>query len=340
MATSLVGHRSFFNSTVYGVIEKMEAMEADPVFSLAREESHTTSTGDTVNWTSETLSTYLDIVPAGGDIPETPVTEGDQLARTYFSIKGHMRVEYEAYLHNKLDLMLDKAEDLAEGAMNTASLCLCGQLLTNVSATTQTIRGTVQNISCADTLAPASASHTVPGLAGSTFTTIVSGNPGLSDTALDTAIQTIIANNVDQAGINRPTGGDFVLVIGENATMIKKAQQLTGSTLSPETANNAINVYSGGTMDFVVLKNSARNSAGAYSTTSQYYWLLTTRKALKRNLRFRWAARPSNPMEGIFPKFREKNLDSYIYVFARLVYGMPRWAGMAWSLSSVKPTTT
>src|SRR3990167_11117280 len=137
MATSLIGHRSFFNSTVYGVIQKMEAMVADPVFSLAREEDHTTSTGDTVNWTSETLSTYLDIVPAGGDIPETPVTEGDQLARTYFSIKGHMKVEYEAYLHNKLDLMLDKGEDLAEGAMNTAALCLCGQILTNADATTQ-----------------------------------------------------------------------------------------------------------------------------------------------------------------------------------------------------------
>lgn len=339
MATSLAGHRSFFNSTVYGVIEKMEAMEVDPIFSLAREEAHTTSTGDTVNWTSETLSTYLDIVPAGGDIPETPVTEGDQLARTYFSIKGHMRVEYEAYLHNKLDLMLDKAEDLAEGAMNTAALCLCGQLLDNADATTQTIKGVVQTISCADTLAPASASHTVPGRAGATFTTVVTSNPALSDTALDTARQIIIANNVDQAGVNRPAKADL-LVIPENATMIKKAQQLTGSVLSPETANNAINVYSGGRMDFIVLSQSPRNGAGQYDTDEQYHWLLTSRKALKRNLRYRWAARPSNPMEGIFPKFREKNLDSYIYMFARLVYGMPRWAGMAYSHTTTKPTTT
>lgn len=339
MATNLSGHRSFFNSTVYTVIEKMEAMEIDPIFSLGREEAHSTGTGDTVNWTSETLSTYLDIVTPGGDIPETPVTEGDQLARTYFSIKGHMKVEYEAYLHNKLDLMLDKAEDLAEGAMNTAALCLCGQLLTNADATTQTILGVSQTISCADTLAPASASHTVPGKAGSTFTTVVTSNPALSDTALDTAMQIIKANNVDQAGVNRPAKADL-LVIPDNATMIKKAQQLTGSTLSPETANNAINVYSGGTMDFVVLTQSPRDGSGAYSTAEQYNWLLTSRKALKRNLRFRWAARPSNPMEGIFPKFREKNLDSYIYMFARLVYGMPRWAGMAYSHTATKPTTT
>lgn len=339
MATSLSGHRSFFNSTVYTVIAKMEAMEVDPIFSLAREEAHTTGTGDTVNWTSETLSTYLDIVTPGGDIPETPVTEGDQLARTYFSIKGHMKVEYEAYLHNKLDLMLDKAEDLAEGAMNTAALCLCGQLLTNADATTQSIKGVTQTISCADTLAPASASHTVPGAAGSTFTTVVTSNPALSDGSLDTATQIIIANNVDQAGVNRPAKADL-LIIPENATMIKKAQQLTGSTLTPETANNAINVYSGGRMDFVVLTQSPRNAAGAYSTAEQYNWLLTSRKALKRNLRYRWAARPSNPMEGIFPKFREKNLDSYIYMFARLVYGLPRWAGMAWSHTSTKPTTS
>ena len=340
MATTLTGYRSFFNSTVYTVIEKMEAMEADPVFSLGREEAHTVGTGDTVNWTSETLSTYLDIVTPGGDIPETPVVEGDQLARTYFSIKGNMAVQYEAYLHNKLDLMMDKAEDLAEAAMNTAALCLCGQLLTNADATTQTIKGVVQTISCADTLAPASASHTVPGASGSTFTTVVTSNPALSDTALDTAHQIIIANNVDQAGVNRPVSSDFILVIPDNATMKKKAMQLTGSTLSPETANNAINVYSGGTMDFVVLKHSPRNAAGAYSTAEQYNWLLTTRKSLKRNLRYRWAARPSKPEQGLFPKYMEKNLDSRIYMFARLVYGLPRWAGMAWSHTATKPTTS
>ena len=312
----------------------------DPVFALGREENHTPGTGDTVNWTSETLSTYLDIVQPGGDIPETPVTEGDQLARTYFSIKGNMAVQYETYLHNKLDLMLDKTDDLAEGAMNTAALCLCGQLLQNVSATTQTILGVTQTISCADTLAPASASHTVPGAAGSTFNTIITGAPALSDTAIDTGIQVLIQNNVDQAGLNRPIGSDFVLVIPDNATMIKKAQQITGSTLSPETANNAINTYSGGRMDFVVLKHAPRNAAGSYTTTGQYQWLITTRKALKRNLRYRWAAKPSKPNEGLFPKYMEKNLDSRIYMFARLVYGLPRWAGMAWSLSTTKPTTS
>ncbi len=340
MATAPIDYRSFFNSTVYAVIEKMETMEADPVFTLGREEDHNVGSGDTVNWTSETLSTYLDIVPAGGDIPETPVIQGDQLARTFFSIKGNMAVTYESYLYNKLGLMFDKSEELAEGAQNTASLCLCGQLLTNASTTTQTVLGVTQNISCADTLAPASASHTVPGAAGQTFTTIVTGTPALSDSSLDTARQVLIANNVDQAGVNRPVGSDFVLVIGENATMIKKAQQLTGSVLSPETPNNAINVYSGGVMDFVVLRNSARNSAGQYSTTSQYYWMLSTKKALKRNFRYRWSMRPSKPGEGLFPKYMEKNLDSRIYVMAGLVYGLPRWAGMAYSLSSTKPTTT
>lgn len=342
MATSLVGYRSFFNSTVYTLIEKMEKMEADPVFSLGREEAHTAGTGDTVNWTSEVLSTYLPIVQPGGDIAEEPVTEGNQLARTYFSIKGNMAVQYESYLHNKLDLMLDKAEDLAEGAMNTASLCLCGQLLTNADATTQTIGSVVQTISCADTLAPGSAAHTVPGRAGATFTTIVTSNPALSDTAVDTAMQILIANNVDQAGVNKPVGGDFVLVVAENSTMIKKAQQLTGSSLSPETANNAVNVYSGGKMDFVVLKHGARNAAGQYETTNtnQYHWLLSTKKSLKRNLRYRWAAKPSIPNQGLFPKYMEKNLDSRIYMFARLVYGLPYWAGMAWSFSTTRPTTS
>jgi len=341
MTLSLAGYRSFFNSTVYSLIEKMQDMENDPIFGLLGEQSHDTSTGDTVNFTSDTLSGYAPIVAPGGDIPESNVVEGDQLARTYFSIKDRMVVEYEAYAHNKLDLMLDRSSDLVEKAMFTASLALSGQLLNNSNATTQTLPGNVvQTISCADTLALGSASHTVPGKPGSTYSNILSGAGPLSDSNLDLLEQQLKESFVDDAGTNRPFTAD-VLIVPDNATMIKKAMQLTGSTLSPETANNAVNIYRGGRLDVVVLKQAPRAADGSYSTAKEYYWALGNKKAIKRAIKYRWAVRPSDVKQGgVVPKFMDKNLDSSIIVYGRMVYGAPRWQGIGFSYSTTKPTTT
>lgn len=340
MALSLVGYRQFFNSTVYSVIEKMTDMEADPIFGLYGEQAHSTDTGDTVNFTSNSLSGYAPIVVPGGDIPESQVTQGDALARQYFSIKDRMVVEYESYLHNKLDEVLDRGSDLVEKAMKTAAQVLSGQLLNNVGSTTMSVGGTTLNIACADTLAPASASHTVPGKAGTTYSNTLASLGALSDVNMDTLEQQIKQNNVDDSGTNHPFTAD-VLIVPDNATMIKKGQQLTMSQLSPETANNAINIYRGSRMDMIVLKEAPRAADGSYDTTKQYYWALGSKKLIKRAFKFRWAMKPSNVKQGgIVPKFMDKNLDSSIIVFGRMVYGMPRWNGIGYSLSVTKPTTT
>lgn len=338
MALSLSGYRSFFDSTVYSLIEKIQDMESDPIFGLLGEQKHDTSTGDTVNFTSDTLSGYAPIVAPGGDIPESNVVEGDQLARTYFSIKDRMVVEYESYVHNKLDLMLERSTDLVEKAMFTASLCLSGQLLNNANATTQAIGTVTQSIACADTFAMGYASHTVPGKSGSTYDNTLTAADSLGDDTLSNLEQKVKAAFVDDAGTNRPFTAD-VLIVPDNAVMIKKGMQLTLSSLVPETANNAVNIYRGGRMDMVVLKQAPRNAVGAYDTTKQYFWAIANKKALKRAIKYRWAVKPSDVKQGgVVPKFMDKNLDSSIIVYGRLVYGAPRWQGIGYSFSTTKPT--
>jgi hypothetical protein len=340
MALNLAGYRSFFNSTVYSVVEKMNETMSNPIFGLLGEQAHTAQTGDTVNFTSDTLSGFAPVVVPGGDIPETNVVEGDTLARTYFSIKDRMVVEYEDYLHNKLDIALERAEDLANRTLDTASLLLSGQLLNNANATTQTAPGgIIQTISTADTLALGSASHTVPGTGSTTYSNVLAGLDALSDTSLTSLEQQLKANNVDDAGTVQPFVADC-LIVPDNADMIKKALQLTGSQLSPESNNNSINIYRGGRLDVVVLKHAPRNVAGGYSTAKQYYWALANKKALKRAIKFRWALRPTDIKQGgIVPKFMDKNLDSSIITMGRLVYGAPRWQGIGYSFSVTKPTT-
>ncbi len=339
MAFTLTGYRHFFNSTVYSVVEKMEELAADPIFSLLGEQAHTPDTGDTVNFTSDTLDGYAPIVATGGDIPEVNVTQGDTLARTYFSIKDRMVVEYETAFHNKLDVALERAEDLASRTLNTASLALSGQLLTNADAVTQTLPdGTVQTISSGDGLALASAAHTVQGTGATTYSNLLSGAGALSESNLTALEQQLKANNVSDAGTIMPFVAD-VLIVPDNADMIKKALQITGSELVSETANNAINVYTGGRLDVVVLKNAPRSASGSYDTTQQYHWCLANKRAVKRAIKYRWALNPTKVSQGgIVPKFMDKNLDSSIIVAGRLVYGAPRWQGLAYSMSTTQPT--
>lgn len=309
----------------------------DPIFGLLGEDPFSTNTGDTVNFTSRTLDGYAPIVSPGGDIPVANVTEGDTLAKPYFSIKDMMTVEYESYVHNKLGLVLDDAMALRERTLNTAALALTGQFLNCANAGTQSIRGTVQTILTADGQYMGDSDHTVPGSGTKTYSNVLTGLDALSETALTSLEQQLKANNPSDGGTIMPFVADL-LFVPDNADMIKKALQLTGSTLVSESNNNAVNIYSGGRLDVAVLKQAPRDAIGGYDTTKQYFWGLANKKQLKRAIKYTWAVKPSDIKQGgLVPKFQDKNLDSSIIVFARLVYGAPRWQGVGYSFSVTKP---
>ena len=337
MATNLTGYRSWFNSTVYYTIEELNKMERDAIFDLGGEISYNTATGDTVNFTGRAFGGYAPVVAPGGTIPETNPVEGDQLAKQFFSIKDRMVVEWESYLHDKLDYVKDDVQGLVDRCMNTPALVLSGALLTFADSGAITMPGgTTYSTLTADGQYLADTDHTVPGSTG-TFRNTTTGANALSDTEITNAIQIGNQNIVNDDGVVAPWNPDTIIV-PNNESMIRKAMEITGSTKVVGTNSNTVNVYEGGRFKLVVLKQAPRRAAGAYDTTAakMYRWALADSRMLKRAFKYAWAAKPS---QNIVPKFQSReNMDSTISVGGRLVFGFPRWQGIVYSLSSSAPT--
>lgn len=338
MATNLSGYRSWFNSTVYYTIEELEKVGGDPIFDLFGEINYSTRTGDTVNFTGRAFGGYSPIVPPGGNIPESNPTEGDQLAKTFLSVKDRMVVEVESFLHDKLDFVKEDASALVERCVSTPALVMSRALLAVPDATTVTLpnsNGLTYATACADTFQLAYASHTVPGAPGSTFSNVLSAASALDDTAISDVIEQGNANIVNDDGQVAPWRPD-TLIIPRQEYMVRKAQELTKSDQVVMSPNNTINVYSGGRFKIVVLERLPATSVGAHTTTGQYYWALADSRMLKRAIKYCWAARPQ---DNVVPRFQSReNLDSTIATFGRFLFGFPRWQGIVFSLSSTAPT--
>lgn|SRR3990167_269736 len=338
MATSLAQYRSWFNSTVYYTVEELAKVEKDPIFDLFGEINYTKSTGDTINFTGRAFGGFSPIVAPGGQIPESNPTEGDQLAKQFLSVKDRMVVEWESFLHDKLDFVKEDAAALIERCVNTPSLVMSGALLTAANATTVTLPGGLTYATtCADLQQMADTDHTVPGAVGSTFRNTTTGTDVLSDSGITNAIQIGNQNIVNDDGVVAPWAPD-TLIIPNNESMVRKALEITKSDKVVESGNNTVNVYSGGRFKVVVLKHAPRNAVGAYSTTAgdMYRWAIADSRMLKRAVKYCWAAKPQN---NVMPSFKSReNFDSTIGVAGRFVFAFPRWQGIIYSLATSAPT--
>lgn len=337
MATTLAGYRSWFNSTVYSTIEELSNMERDPIFDLFGEINYSTRTGDTVNFTGRAFGGFAPIVAPGGMIPESNPVEGDQLAKQFLSVKDRMVVEWESYLHDKLDYVKEDISSLTERCINTPALVMTNAFFTGAGAGTVTLPGGLTYATTtADGQFLADTDHTVPGSA-STFRNTTSGTDVLGDAGITNAIQTGNQNIVNDDGVVVPWNPD-TLIVANNESMIRKALELTKSDKVVLSANNTVNVYTGGRFNVVVLKHAPRNAIGSYSTTAgdMYRWAIADSRMLKRAIKYGWAAKPA---ENVVPKFQSReNLDSTISVAGRFVFGFPRWQGIVYSLATSAPT--
>lgn len=337
MATTLAGYRSWFNSTVYSTIEELQKIERDPIFDLFGEINYSKSTGDTVNFTGRAFGGFAPIVAPGGTIPESNPVEGDQLAKQFLSVKDRMVVEWESYIHDKLDYVKEDAAALVDRCVNTPALVMTNAFFTGAGAGTVTLPGGgTYATTCADGQFLADTDHTVPG-SSSTFRNTTSGTDVLSDSGITNAIQTGNQNIVNDDGVVVPWSPD-TLIVPNNESMVRKAREITGSDKVTLSANNTINVYSGGRFKVVVLMHAPRNAVGSYSTTAgdMYRWAIADSRMLKRAIKYAWAATPA---ETIVPMFQSReNLDSTISVAGRFVFGFPRWQGIVYSLATSAPT--
>ena len=282
MAFTATGYDNFVNNTVFTVLDAVKELQPDMIRSLFRQVPWTPGAGDTVEFTSLTPPSFGERVDENENYPELNLIEGDTLSKRQIQYGSKMNISRRMAKFNKYSEAVQMAQSLVDITSNALDLEMTQQIFGEADQTTFTPRGagSAVNIATADALALASASHTING-AGGTWTNI-STAAALSEDNLTTALQDGGANHVDDFGTSISPNFD-TLVIANDAQMIRKARQLLGSSLTPESSNNAVNVYDG-SMKLVVLKHGAKTPAGVYATANRYRWALMDSKMVKIQL--------------------------------------------------------
>lgn len=330
--TSLNGYRSWFNSTRYAVMDKLDlAIDNDPLLGLF---SEITSGGkeDSINMTGRANDGYAQVKSPGQKANLTAPVEEDQMLKNFFTISERQNVEWEAYVHDKYDLVKDTADEIIEKIFNTFYLALTHQLFNFSTATSVSLPGAYSyDLKTPDQVAFVSASHTTP--AGNTGLTNIGGTGNLSGPNVTANILVGQQNMKTSNGNSIPYTADM-LIVPNVQPMIEAGMQITGSTKVSSSANNAVNIYSGGSMDLVVLKRAPFDEAGQYDTTKQYRWATANRSMLKKALKYKWAARPT-----VAGRFMDaENGDSSYLCMGRVGFGASRWQGYVQNNSTDAPT--
>lgn len=332
--TTLAGYRSWFNSTRYAVMDKLDlAITDDPILGLF---SEITDGGkeDSINMTGRANDGYAQVKSPGQKANLTAPIEEDQMLKNFFSIAERQNVEWEAYVHDKYSLVQDTSSEIIEKIFNTVYLALTHQIFNFNTATTVSLPGAYSyDLKTPDAVALVSASHTTP--SGLTGLTNIGGTGALSIPNLTANILVGQQNMKTSKGNSIPYNPDM-LIVPNVQPMVEKAMQITGSRQVESSNNNAINVYAGGSMKVVVLKRAPFDELGQFDTTKQYRWATADSSMLKKMLKYKWAARPM-----VAGKFMDQeNGDSSYLAMARFGFGAARWQGFVQNNSTTAPTTS
>lgn len=334
MASNTQYTRSWFNATNYLVQQKLEEFLAnDPVANLFTDRTGQGGNQDTFTMTGRANDGFANFTVEGQKANSTTPIEEDQMSKNFLSIKERQVFTWESFLHDKYDYIYDTSSELAKKVMNSYHLALTHQLFNYADATTVSLPGGITyDLTTPDGVALISASHTTP--AGGSGITNVGGTGALSEENLTANILVGQQNMCTSAGTSIPYNPDM-LIVGNVEPMVKKAMQITGSTQVESTANNAINIYSGGRMKVMVLNFAPLLTDGSRDTTTkQYRWATADSSMLKKILHYKWASKPQS-----YAKFMdEENGDSAYLVMGRFAFGASRWQGIVMNTSTTAPT--
>lgn len=207
--------------------------------------------------------------------------EGEDAAKTRV-IKGYSKTGYlrrfaaeiditaEARMQGKNQEITSRLTSLSTFGPQRMALDLTHRL-TFATATAYTdMDGESIDVSMGDTLANASAVHTLTGSA-STYTTVITGNPAGSSGGLDVAME--IANNytLDNFGNMRSLNYNTV-VCHNDPTTVKQFRQLLNSTADVDGNNSGVSNTYKNLFSLVVLPRLATTAAGAYDSTKKRQW--------------------------------------------------------------------
>jgi len=227
------------------------------------------------------------------------------------------------------------AEDLVKRLMNTLDLEMTMQAFAEADQTTVTFNGqsVAANIACSDAIAVASSSHSY---GGQTLDNLLSGAGALSRDNLALAQTQGNQNTFDDFGTNITPQWDTLVIADSDMKMRLKAHELFGSSLVPESANNAVNFYGGtGSLKVVGLKYGDRTPVGAIDASSNVYrWLILDSDMTRRSWQLMMAENPTPEQQ-----FTDHdNVLAKILVTQFAAFAIVQPQGTVYSLSTTAPT--
>ena len=295
--------------------------------------------GDPKRMTFDTfaLPSFGERVDENDSAPEFEITEGDTLAKEFFKFAGIWSYTLEMKTFDKEDLTQKFASNLVQALNNNVDHELTMQILSYANATTITPLNysSTHSITTPDGVAVGATNHTVNSSTGTNRSNITSDAAALSLTSLDALTGGCQASTVDDAsrsiaGLNFDT-----IVISNYYPMRRKVEEIFGSTLTPETSNNAVNFYrvgAGGSMKVVELNMAALNSQGNHDTSTlrRFYWSIMDSRFFGAN---KWATTGDAGIVSV-PNPNKPNALFSLMAYKFLTYGIVRWQGKGYSFST------
>lgn len=335
MPYSTTAFNEFVDNVERVVLEQIKDLRPNLVRTLYSKMPWAPGDGEKVTFNSVCLSGFAGRVDENERYPIVNPRKGNELSKTQIQFGDRLDITRRMYKFNNRYTQaqtVQSAKRLVERLTNGLDLELTMQAFAEADQTTfNPIGKPAYNIATSDSQALASATHSYGGVS---FSNIVSGGPTLSKANLTTALNQGIRNTPDDFGTYFAPNFDTV-VIANDMDMVIKCHELFGSSLTPESGNNAVNFYGGqGTMKVVALKYGDRTPTGATSTNNIYRWMLMDSSMCAQSWQFMMAEEPTPEQE-----FTDHdNVMAKILVTQFAAYAIVQPQGTVFSLSTTKPT--
>lgn len=349
MAYNTIAFNEFVDNVERIVLDQITTAKPNMIRSLFRSVPWNEGDGEKVTFNSVCLSPFAPRVIENDNYTVVNPTKGNELSKTQlqFGLKLEITRRMMKFNNRYANAKFDAAA-LVKGMTDSLDLEMTQQAFGEVDQTTFTPLGqnSTYNIATSDAQPLASASHLYGGI---TFSNLLSdaaqgSGPVLSVGNYALAVQKMVQNTPDDYGTYIAPQPDTVLIANE-PHMRMKCHQMFGSSLTPETANNALNPLGAvtdlggtGSVRVIALNYGDRSPTGAVvtnsSTTNMYRWAVIDSNMASRAWQFMMAENPTPEQ-----KFTDSdNVLAKILVTQFAAYAIVQPQGTCYSLSTTKPT--
>lgn len=346
MAFNTVAFNEFVDNVERTVIQQLMDAKPSMARSLFTSVPWNEGDGEKVTFNSIALSgfaprvsenqNYSVVNPSkGNELSKTQQQYGDKLEITRRMMKFNTR-----YAEAKAQ---QRAGKLVDRLMQTMDLELTLQAFIEADQTTVTFNGdtAASNIATSDSQPVADTAHVYGGV---TFSNMLSdqahgAGSGLSIGNLALAEQQMGEKTPDDFGTYLSPSPDTI-VIHDDPYMVQKCHQMFGSSLTPESGNNAVNYYGGpGQYKVVALKYGNRDANGNVVATSNaahtaYRWMIKDSAMTDESWQLMMAEEPT-PEQSFTDS---DNVLAKILVTMFGAHAIVQPQGTLYALSTTKPT--